>query len=58
MHLGGGGVKPFIHFHCVLHEKRGSGVKKTCKIAYVINGRPPRVLANSNIKRHLKLTNT
>ena len=30
-HLGGvGGVKPPIHFHCVLHAKRGGGVQKAC----------------------------
>ena len=41
-HLGGvGGVKPPIHFHCVLHAKGGGGVQKACKIAYVLNGRPP-----------------
>ena len=37
---GGGGVKSHIHFHCVLHAKRGEGVQITCKIAYVLNGRP------------------
>ena len=41
MHLGGGGsaVKPPIHFHCVLHAKRG-WVQIACKIACVLNGRP------------------
>ena len=40
-HLGGvGGFKPPIHFHCVLHAKRGRGVQKAFKIAYVLNGRP------------------
>ena len=29
-----------IHFYCVLHAKKGGGVKIACKIAYVINGRP------------------
>ena len=32
---GVGGFKPPIHFHCVLHAKRGRGVQKPCKIAYV-----------------------
>ena len=29
-----GGVKPPLHFHCVLHEKRGRewGVQLACKI--------------------------
>ena len=38
------GFKPPIHFHCVLHAKRGrgGGVLKACKIAYVLNGRPLR----------------
>ena len=40
MHLGGGGVKSPIHFHGVLHVKRGEGAQIACKIAYVINGRP------------------
>ena len=45
MHRGGGGgegFKPPIHFHCVLHAKRGrgGGVQKACKIAYILNGRP------------------
>ena len=37
-----GWVKPPIHFHCVLHAKKkgGGGVQKTCKIAYILNGRP------------------
>ena len=40
-HLGVvGGVMPPIHFHCVLHAKRG-WVGPTCKIAFVLNGRPP-----------------
>ena len=34
------GVKFPIHFHCVLHAKRGEGVQIACKIAYVLNGRP------------------
>ena len=38
---GRGGVKPPIHFYCVLHAKRGEGVQKACTNAYVINGRPP-----------------
>ena len=37
---GGGGSKPPIHFHCVLHAKRGEGVQIAFKHAYVINGRP------------------
>ena len=37
---GGGGVKSPIHFHCVLHAKRGEGPQIACKIAYVLNGRP------------------
>ena len=36
----GGGVKPPIHFYCVLYAKRGEGVQIACKNAYVINGRP------------------
>ena len=41
MHLGGGGgVKSPIHFHCVLHAKKGEGVQIACKIAYILNGRP------------------
>ena len=44
MHLGGGGggVKLPIHFHCVLHAKRGGGeeVQKACENVYEINGRP------------------
>ena len=36
---GVGGLKPPLHFHCVLHAKRG-WVQITCKIAYVLNGRP------------------
>ena len=36
----GGGVKPPIHFHCVLHAKRWEGVQIACKIAYILNGRP------------------
>ena len=36
----GRGVKSPIHFHCVLHAKRGGGegVQKAGKNAYVING--------------------
>ena len=48
MHLGGGegggerggGFKSPIHFHCVLHAKRGEGIQIACIIAYVLNGRP------------------
>ena len=29
---GGGGVKPPIHFHCVLHAKRGGWVQIPCRI--------------------------
>ena len=36
---GRGGVKPPIHFYCLLHAKRG-GVQKACKNAYVIKRRP------------------
>ena len=32
---GRGGVKPSIHFYCVLHAQRGGG-QIACKIAYVI----------------------
>ena len=46
---GVGGFKPPIHFHCVLHAKRGRGVQKACKIAYVLNGRPPIQLYSGNI---------
>ena len=36
-----GGVKPLIHFHCVLHAKRREGVQIACKKnAYILNGRP------------------
>ena len=38
--MGEGGVKPPIHFFCVLHAKREEGVQIACQIAYVINGRP------------------
>ena len=34
----GRGVKSLIHFHCVLHAKRGEGVQIAYKIAYVLNG--------------------
>ena len=27
--LGGGGVKPPIHFYCVLHAKRGGGDRES-----------------------------
>ena len=38
---GRGGIKSPIHFHCVLHAKQGGGgVQITCKIAYVLNGKP------------------
>ena len=37
--LRGGGVESPIHFHCVLHAKRGVG-GPDCKSAYVLNGRP------------------
>ena len=43
---GWGGVKPpiAIHFHCVLHAKKGGGggrgIQIACKIVYVLNGRP------------------
>ena len=39
---GGGQVKSPIHFHCVLHAKKGGGegVQIAGKIAYVLNGRP------------------
>ena len=43
MGWGRGGVKSPIHFHCVLHAKRGEGVQKACKIAYVLSGRPPNL---------------
>ena len=41
-HLGEerGGVKSTIHFHCVLHAKRGGGLQVACKIVYVLNRRP------------------
>ena len=35
-----GGCKSPLHFHCVLHAKRGEGVKIACEIAYILNGRP------------------
>ena len=36
---GGGGVKPPIHFYCVLHAQRGGGkgVQIACKIARSLN---------------------
>ena len=37
---GVGRVKTPIHFHCVLHAKRGVGVQIACNIAYALNGRP------------------
>ena len=37
----GRGVKSPIHFHCVLHAKRGDGVQMAFISAYVLNGRPP-----------------
>ena len=46
MHLGGAGVKPPIHFYCVLHAKEKGGgqeIQKACKNWYVINGRPQGV---------------
>ena len=38
----GGGVNSPIHFHCVLHTKKGGGggFQVVCKIAYILNGRP------------------
>ena len=39
-HLRGGGVKSPIHFHSVLHAKRGRGGPDNIKIAYVLNGDP------------------
>ena len=53
-HLGGvaGGFKPPnpIHFHCVLHVKkgRGGGFQKACKIAYVLNQGAHAFLRNEN----------
>ena len=47
-HLGGvGGFKPPIHFHCVLHAKKGGEVQKECKIAYVLNGSPLSKIINT-----------
>ena len=45
---GLGGSKPPIHFHCVLHAKRGGGVQIACKNAYVINGRPHTAIDKTN----------
>ena len=42
--LGGEGIKSPIHFHCILHAKRGEGVQIACKIAYVLDGRPNAVM--------------
>ena len=38
MHLGGGGVKSPIHFHCVLHAKRGGWVQHVKLCAYLMEG--------------------
>ena len=43
------GVKPPIHFHCVLHAKRGRGVQKACTIAYVLNGRPLKLILKEQL---------
>ena len=49
-HLGWvGGIKLPIHFHCVLHAKRGGWVQIACKIAYVLNGRPPIGMRDWNV---------
>ena len=45
----GGGVKPPIHFYCILHAKT-KGVKIACKIGYVINGKPHRENAKQKHK--------
>ena len=37
------GVKLPVHFHCVLHAKKGGeGVQKACRNTYVIIGTPRR----------------
>ena len=36
---GRGEAKSSIHFHCILHAKRGEEVQISCTIAYVLNGR-------------------
>ena len=35
-----GGLKSPVHFHCILHAKRGEVVQIACKIAYILNGTP------------------
>ena len=40
MHCGGWGVKPPIHFHCLLYISIAYYMQITCEIAYVLNGRP------------------
>ena len=42
---GEGGGSSLLY---ILHAKRGQGVQIGCKIAYVINGRPPE----TKVKRH------
>ena len=37
---GGGGVKPPIHLRITCKKKKGGGVQKACKNAYVINVSP------------------
>ena len=44
---GGGGFKSPIHFHCVLHAKRGGGgVQIACKIVHVIKWKTPKINVN------------
>ena len=62
----GGGIKPPVHFYCVLHAKRGvgEGVQIACEISYVLYGKPLR-LSNGELKvtfpdckGHVKVTFT
>ena len=42
---GGGGVESLIYISIAYHmQKGGEGVQIACKIAYVLNGRPPSCL--------------
>ena len=53
-HLGGGGgVKSPVHFHFLLHAKKGGeGVQIASKIAYVLNGRPQSTCTKNQIYGH------
>ena len=55
-------MKSPIHFHYVLHAKRGEGgegVQIACKIAYVLNGRPlSHILYKKNMTLIFKKCNS